>query len=279
MYKMKKGIKPKASVKKPKVSIDLTKISINRLENEINRRNKIQVTKNSEKNMKKVYEQYRNRPPCAILGQAYLPDSFCIDNWYGLDAIKSRPIVSLRFGSESDKCAPYDTYNEKVCYQVDKELSWVLDRNEPLLQEFWKDTKSRFRKLMRELLSDPAHIAIMMAKAAENNFRLDSDASEIEIKYYNKIIALFNGSVIERFKEFTDLELIEALKVLESGRVGSFFIDREESKDYIKAVLNSRGYKYKLKDTMWENKDTEESDLEEKDLEDTDEETIDEEVF
>lgn len=240
-----------AKVKKIKKKLpDLTKIPGHLLEKEIDRRSIISRQKEREKNMKKMYELYQNRASCPILGKAYLPDGFSVSYWRGLDTLKRFEIASIRFGEHrGHKHSNIDMVVSSPAFDAINEIVNDWDK---VIKDFWKETYEKFNSLVVGLIEDPARIAIMIATTADNfNIYLDT-SSAVEIEYYNKIVGLFNNAVVEKFKEYNDDVLIDALKRIESGEARPGFSgSREDAADMLMAVLNHRGHSYKLNSEKW----------------------------
>lgn len=239
----------KAKKKKKKLP-DLTKIPEHLLEKEVNRRAIISRQKEREKSMKKMYELYQTRISCPILGKAYLPDGFSVSYWSGLDTLKKFEIASIRFGEHrGNKNSSVDMNVSRPTFDT---INSVVHSWDKVIKDFWKETYENFNSLVVKLIKDPARIAIMMAATADNFNLYSETASEVEVEYYNKIVGLFNSAVVERFKEYSDEILIDALQRIEKGeaRPGSFG-DRDDAADMLMAVLNSRGHSYKLNSEKW----------------------------
>lgn len=256
--------------KTKKKEIDLTKVSDRNLEKEMGRRNKIRRQKESDKTMQEMYKLYRNRSDCPILGGAYLPDGFSLSYWSGLDALKNFEIASIKFGdSRGNEHSSIKMNVSKPTYEAIRSIVSDWDK---LIQKFWTETYEGFNHLVAGLIEDPARIAIMIAETADN-FNINSeDSSETEIKYYNKIIKLFNDAVAERFKEYSNDVLIDALQRIESGEARAGFPgNREDPADMLMSVLNQRGHSYTLNREKWENEECDEEGEDDIDDEDEDE--------
>lgn len=241
-------------VKKSKKKLpDLTKIPEDLLEKEIYRRNKIRRQKEADKAIQKMYELYQTRASCPLLGKAYLPDGFDLSYWCGLDTLKKFEIANIQFGDHGGN--KHSSVKMNVPKPAYKAIRSVVDDWDKLIQDFWKETYEKFNNLVTELIEDPARIAIMIAKTADN-FNLNSEeSSETEIKYYNKIVKLFNDAVVERFEKYSDDILIDALRRIENGEASPGFSgSRDDSSDMLMAVLRHRGHTYKLYSEKWAEK-------------------------
>jgi hypothetical protein len=256
--------------KTKKKKIDLTKVSDKNLEKELYRREKIKRREEAGKTMKTMYKLYRNRTNCPILGRAYLPDGFGISYWHGLEALKKFEIASIKFGDARGN--KHSSVKMNVSEPTYKAIGSIVHDWDKLIKKFWTETYERFNNLVTGLIEDPARIAMMMAETADN-FNINSDtSSEVEIKYYNKIITSFNDAVVERFKEYSNDVLIDALQRIESGEARAGFPgNREDPADMLMSVLNQRGHSYTLNREKWENEECGEEGEDDIDDEDEDE--------
>jgi len=238
-------MKEKKTKETKPVLVDLTKVSNKLLDKEVNRREGIRQQKEHEETMVKMYKLYQRRSSCPLLHGAYLPDGYHTSYWQGLDVLKEFKIASIQLGEHrGSKHSEIKMYTTKPTYEA---LRTMIHEWDSEIRTFWKETGDKFETLILRLVKDPARLAIMIADASDG-FSIDVENSTAkEVKYYNKIIDIFNTSVVERFSEFTDDILVDALKRLQDGKVrpGSFG-DREDAEDVLMSVLKLRGQTHTL---------------------------------
>ena len=147
-----------------------------------------------------------------------------------------------------------------------KAIRSIVHDWDKLIKDFWTETYERFNNLVVGLIKDPARIAMMMAEAADNFSLYSTDHSKIEVEYYNKIVRLFNSAVVERFKEFNDNDLIDALQRIEKGEARPGWAgSKDDAADMLMAVLRHRGHTYKLYSEKWAEKYESETDSDDDD--------------
>jgi len=258
----------KETLKTKHKELDLTKVSSKKLEDELNRRAKIERQKAHEETMIKMHELYKKRNYCPILHHAYLPSSYHISYWDGLDVLKKFTVAKMYLGDSQNRHSEVSIYISEPAYKV---VRTIVDDHDSKIRKFWEETKEKFEDMIVSLLVDPARIAMMIAETC-NDFSINvNDSTPKEIKYYNKIVDMFNDAVIERFTEYKDDSLVDALERIKTRHVNFAFSGSQyNAEDILMAVLKERGHDYKLhreiraeEDAEW---DDEVDDADEEDL-------------
>ena len=241
------SVKQTKKVKAKKEIIDISKVSDRVLDEEIKRREAIRRSKQAGEDMRELAGYYKRRISCPILGKAYLPDGHHRSYWDKLGAIKTYDIAGIRLGERSSRGYEHSEISMEVTDAAYEALNIIIHRWDPLIKRFWETTKARFETIVTNVIKDPARIAAMVAYAGSHFCLNEKDATEKEIKYYNQMIEDFNQAVIDRFAEYTDDILIDALKRMNDDSMSfDSFSDKEDGSDILMIVLNERGHNYTL---------------------------------